>query len=151
MFFIAEYDPIWIRTDVTAVVEEGLKKGALWSLTVQPDAGHWDIEPTRSQMIRFMRTVIERRLPSQSETGAPAAMHPFPLEEIRLGVLLHQSVYDGDEEFEGSGREIVTGVYLLPPEASVDSQVSYHRLISSNLAETWLTYEVSGIETIPLL
>ena len=150
MFVIAEYDPIWIRTDTTAIVEEGLKNGALWSLTVQPDIGHWDIEPSRPLMISFMQTVFDRRLP-QSDTDAQTELRPFPLDDIRLGTLSHRSVYDGNEEFEGSGREIITGAALLPPQTVPDPAISYHRLISSQFAETWLSYEAEGIETGPIL
>ena len=151
MFVIAEYDPIWIRTGTTEIVDEGLKKGALWSLTVQPDVGHWDIDPSRSMMIAFMRTVFDRRLPPQSESGAPSTLLPFPLDDIRLGTLTHRNVYDEEERIEGNGREIITAAVLLPPETPPDPTRSYHRLVSSGFAEAWVSYEVAGIDTIPIL
>ena len=149
LFLVAEYDPIWIRTDTFEIVNTGFEKGALWSLVVEPDAGHWDVDPGRRLMVEFVETVFQFRVPPTSGAdGERDSLSAVPEKDIRLGQLAHHSVYDGDEEFEDSGREVITAASILPQQTETTTSSSGSRLISQTFAESWLAYELTGTQSI---
>lgn len=143
LFLVAEYDPIWIRKDSFKIVERGRKNGARWSLVVEPDAGHWDVDLGRHLMVDFTETVFRLRIgqENENETGAMSLLE-LPASDGWLGQLDHQAVYNGDEEFEGSGKEIVTGADIAPWNRELAN--SGYWLVSESFAESWLSYELSG-------
>jgi dienelactone hydrolase len=146
LFLVAEYDPIWIRTDTSEIADTGFEKGALWSLVIEPDAGHWDVDPGRRLMVEFVETIFDLRVaPTSAPDGAKKLLSDIPEEDIRFGQLAHYSIYDGDEEFEDSGREVITAASISSDYMETAMSNSRSRLISQTFAESWLAYELSGI------
>ena len=141
LFLVAEYDPIWIRRDSTEIVTRGRENGAKWAMVVEPDAGHWDVDPGRRMMIDFTKTVFQRRVGPAKESGA-TPLSELPANNGWLGQLEHKSVYNGDEEFEGSGKEIVVSAAITPWN-DTDSNTG-NWLISESFAQSWLSYELNG-------
>ncbi len=146
LFLVAEYDPIWIRDRSAEDVENGRARGARWSLVLEPDAGHWDADSGRWLMAEFVETVLHRRVgPAADSSTGPAALVELPEEQGWLGQLVHRSVYDGDEEFEDQGKEVIISAGITPccPDPELASRSNW--LISERFAESWLSLESSGV------
>lgn len=74
-FFVAEQDLIvpTARAINTQLFEQNRARGAVWSLAIEPNAGH---EATADQTLLFnwMADVVTRRLPVTTTTGTPVTL-----------------------------------------------------------------------------
>ena len=145
LFLIGEYDPIWIRDGATEHVRIGRENGARWALVVEPNAKHWDVDPGRWLMISFTETVFERRLADTADLTQGLSLATLPESDGWIGHVAHKSVYDGDEEFPDSGREIIESADIAPWGTVTDTVGSESWLISESFAHSWLSYERLGI------
>lgn len=142
LFLIAGFDPEGIRHDSTEHVERGRSRGARWSLVVEPDAHHWDIDSGRNLIMQFVEETLRRRIQADADgLRGPAKLTTLPEQNGWLGQLEHHSVYDGREHFKGHGREVIDSVCIAPYENYLGPRDGANWMISKLFAENWLLYQ----------
>jgi pimeloyl-ACP methyl ester carboxylesterase len=137
LFILAEYDTSGIRAASIDQVALGRSNHALWGLAIEKGGLHWDNDSGRKLALAFADELLERQ---QIVTGVDSILRIHETDGW-LGKLDHTGVFDdGDEEFEDSGHEVVSGCEAIPYNNCSSDPEDYQWLISDVFAQQWVEF-----------
>ena len=138
LFVLAEHDADAILQS-TQVTADGRALGARWALVFEVGGRHNAVGSTTDITIPFVETLLDLRIPSETDVAAgPVPLTPLSEESGWLGHLTHHRIWkDGIDD----GYEIIDDIAIAPADAPDDDAKSANWLPSEAFADTWLAYQ----------
>ncbi|MBN2342350.1 MAG: hypothetical protein JXX29_23150 [Deltaproteobacteria bacterium] len=165
LFVVAAYDTLSIRSKMFEQAALGRENDAPWTLAIEEGGHHWDNNRGREFAIQYIEELLSHQLSDEhehdgddvdsepddddsdnSDSDDADSLLTAMLEAGRLGRLEHHGVFDGDEEFELSGREVVDICEHFAYSDVENDPADHTWLFSESLADSWVDFCTGGAE-----